>query len=402
LSYGGTQTRTAAWLVPLLVAVLALALPAAGEAAGPGAITGTVTGEGAGTLTGVKVCAELTGGAEEPRCDETRSDGTYEISGLAEGKYLVSFRPPSTLNFIRQFYADSPSELFAQRVSVGATTVSGIDAELQKGAKISGTVTAAATGFPVAGVIACAYSSAEFETFACGETNAFGAYVIQGLTGGYFEVEFFPTEGKQEVVGTTYPGLVPLVAGGEATGVDVALPAGGQVGGTVRLAATGAPVKGVQVCITEAGEAWPLACLRSPASGGYRFTGLWSGEYKVVFSPEASDLVEGENWEASPDSYPTQWWNGQSTFAAATPIGVTAGATVNGIDGSLGPGPVAAPSPPPATPPATAVVKPKPLKCKRNFVRKTVKGKARCVKRHTPKRHHRKHRPKPRAHAAHR
>ncbi|MBS1846246.1 MAG: carboxypeptidase regulatory-like domain-containing protein, partial [Actinobacteria bacterium] len=178
-----------------------------------------------------------------------------------------------------------------------------------------------------------------------------------------------------------------------------ALQRGGQIEGTVRLAATGAPLKGVEVCITEAGEAWPLGCLKTPASGGYRFTGLWNASFKIVFSPEASELEEGEFFEIPVDSYPTQWWNGQPTFALATPIGVVPGATVGGIDGSLGPGPVVVTPPAPVTPapPAKTVVapkpKPKPLKCKRGFVKKKLKGKpVRCVKRHKPARHHRRHR----------
>lgn len=191
-----------------------------------------------------------------------------------------------------------------------------------------------------------------------------------------------------------------LAAQQELLGIDAALQKGGQIEGTVRLAATGAPLQGVKVCITEATEAWPLGCLKTPASGRYRFTGLWAEAFKVVFSPEASELVEAESWEVTPDAYPTQWWNGRPSFAAATPIGAVPATTIGGIDGSLGPGPVAvtSPAPAPVTPPATVVVKPKPkpkaLKCRHGFVKKKVKGKAdRCVKRHKPKRHHHPHRP---------
>jgi Carboxypeptidase regulatory-like domain len=389
------------WLVTLVVAALALALPAVGEAAGPGGIAGTVTAEGGAELAGVQVCAEERGGLEEFGCDETDSLGGYEITGLAAGEYIVVFRPSSELNYVRQFYDGAPTELTALPVTVGVGLTSGIDAELAKGAKISGTVTASATGLPAANVFVCAYST-DFASVGCSETNAFGAYVIQGLAAGSYEVEFFPTEAKQNLVGANYPGLVTVPAGGERPGVNIALQTGGQIGGTVRLAATGTPLKGVEVCLTEAGESWPLACLKSPASGAYRFTGLWTGVYKVVFSPEASELEEGEYWEIPTAAYPAQWWNGQSTFAAATPIGVTAGTTIGGIDGSLGPGPVV--SPPagtPSSPPAATVVpKPKRLKCKRTFVKKKVKGKARCVKRHKAKRHRGKHHPKPRKHGS--
>jgi hypothetical protein len=402
LRNGSTKSRPAAWLIPLLVALLALALPAVGEAAGPGGISGTVRGEGVG-LAGVLVCAGRVSGPEEGECEETEPDGAYEIGGLAAGEYIVAFRPPSTLNFVRQFYDGASTELAAKHVIVGVGTIPGIDAVLAKGAKISGTVTAMATGLPVKGVAVCAYT-ADFGGFGCAQTNVVGAYVIQGLAAGSYEIEFFPTEGGQNVVGTTYPGLVTVPAGGEVPGVNAALPQGGQIEGTVRLAATGAPVKGVEVCITEAEEAWLLGCLKTPASGAYRFTGLWNASFKVVFSPEASEFEEGQEFGLAPDAFPTQWWNGQSTFAAATPIAITPPGVIGGIDGSLGPGPVV--SPPVSTPPASPVTapvkpKPKPLKCKRGFVKRTVKGKpARCVKRHKPKRHHHKHHPKPRKHVA--
>jgi hypothetical protein len=101
---------------------------------------------------------------------------------------------------------------------------------------------------------------------------------------------------------------------------------------------------------------------QSPASGKYRFTGLWAGTFKIVFSPEASEFEEAEGEGITPDAYPTQWWYGQSTFAAATSIAITPPSTVEGVDGSLGPGPPAAATPSPAppgplSPPVQKVVK---------------------------------------------
>jgi len=403
---GRLSTFAAAWLIPLLVAFVALALPAVGEAAGPGSIAGTVTVDGGASLAGVNVCAELPGEfeeEEETHCAKTQFDGAYLITGLPAGEYVVAFMPSSEQNYVRQFYDDAATKFAALTVAVGVGTTTGIDAVLEEGAKISGTVTAAATGLPVAGVEVCAYAT-DFVGFGCVQTNAFGAYVIQGLAAGAYEIEFFPTEGKQNLLGASYPGLVVVPAAGEKPGVNIALQPGGQISGTARLAATGAPLKGVEICVTEAEEAWPLACLKSPASGAYRFNGLWGGAFKVVFSPEASELEEGEFWEIPTDGYPTQWWNGQPTFDTATLIGITPGAVVTGVDGSLGPGPVVAPLPAPLTPaPVTATVKPKPkpLMCHRGWRKKKVKGKPRCVKRHRSKRHRAKHHPRPRKHVTH-
>jgi hypothetical protein len=386
----------------LFVALLVLALPAAGQAAEPGSISGTVTAKVGGLpIEGVEVCAE--GETEEAfGCAVTDENGEYEIAKLAAGVYKVEFwaRP---VGYVNQYYAGKRlwSEATPVVVSAGAST-SGIGAELEKGATISGRVTAAATGLPVAQVEVCAFTLDESE-FGCEATDGTGAYAIEGLAPGQYEVYFYTGKTEGELVSQPYElGLITLTTGQVRTGVNVALQIGGQISGTVRAAATGTPLKGVEVCIMEATETWPLGCLKTPTSGGYRFTGLWNASFKVVFSPEASELEEGQELGIAPDAFPTQWWNGQATFAAATPIAITPPAVVGGIDGSLGPGPVVTPpAATPSSPPATAIVKPKPkLKCKRGFVKKKVKGKARCVKRHKAKRHH-KHHPKPRKHAAH-
>jgi hypothetical protein len=379
-------------------------LPAAGEAAGPGSISGTVTGKGAGPLVGIEVCAFPIGSGEGSECVESGPGGSYLISGLPVGEYEVAFFG-SRLNYVLQFYDGAATFEAATPVPVGEGLTSGIDAELEKGAKIRGIVTAAATGAPVANVVVCAESTDGVGYGCSQETGATGAYVVQGLAPGSYEVEFWAGLTEENLLTTYYSGLVSVPAGGEVVGINGALPTGGQVEGTVRTAATGAPLAGVQVCVTGAQAAWVGACVTTPRSGGYRFFAMPTGSYKVVFSPEPSEIEEAEYWEIAADAFPTQWWNSQPTFATATPIGVVAGSTVAGIDGSLGPGPVVAPqpsAPQSPAPPAAAPVKPmpKPLKCKRDFAKKTVKGKARCVRRHKPKRHHRKHHPKPRGHSA--
>jgi hypothetical protein len=392
-------------LIPLLAVFVALALPAFGEAAEPGSIAGTVTAKvGGAPLEGVEVCAEAVVEGGGFGCATTDALGEYGIVGLPAGQYKVEFSARS-IGYVDQYYAGKRSWGEATPVSVSAgLTTPDIDAELEVGASVSGTVTAAQTGLPVAGVEVCAYTLDETE-FGCEETNGAGFYTIGGLGAGLYEVFFSTAEIEAELVSQYYGAPFTLAAGQKRTGVNAALDPGSQIGGTVRLAATGAPLAGVEVCLTEAGEPWALACLKTPASGKYRFLRLWAGPFKVVFSPEASELEDGPELELAPDAYPTQWWNGQSTFAAATPVQVFApGVSVANIDGSLGPGPVVAPpTPAPPSAPAATIVKPKPkpapLKCKRGFVKRTVKGKpARCVKRHKPKRHHRKHHAKPRKH----
>jgi hypothetical protein len=256
------------------------------------------------------------------------------------------------------------------------------------GATISGTVTAAATGAPVEKVEACAKRSEpvaepKLELEGCAKTNAAGEYTIDGLAPGQWSIYFYAQRAEADVVSAPY--AQPVVEVGphqNLPGVSQALIPGGQIAGTVRLAGTGAPVGGVQVCVTMASSPTPLGCVHTPSSGAYRFMRVWPGSYKVVFSPEPSG-------NEGPNLYPTQWWGGQSTFASAATIAITPPAIVGNIDASL-----VGPPAPPVTP-ITPVVK-KPLNCKRGFVKRKVQGKQRCVKRHKakPKPRHKRHRPR--------
>jgi hypothetical protein len=379
-------------LFPLLLGALLLALPAnamAEETTTTGSIAGTVTAEGGETLGDVEVCAEAVDKSHF-KCATTATDGTYAIAGLTPGEYNVGFW--TTRNYVVQFWRDKPTWGTATTVQVAAAELptSEIDAVLEVGATISGTITAAATGAPVERVEACAKlaepdAEPKLELEGCAKTDAAGEYTIDGLVPGEWTIFFYAQQAEADVVSAPYSAQPTLQVGPQQNllGVSQALIPGGQIAGTVRLAGTGAPVGGVQVCVTMASSPTPLGCVHTPSSGAYRFMRVWPGSYKVVFSPEPSG-TEG------PNSLPTQWWGGQSTFASAAAIAITPPAIVNNIDASL----VALPTPAPMTP-ITPVVK-KPLKCKRGFVKRKVHGKQRCVKRHKakPKPRHKHHKAK--------
>lgn len=358
-----------------------------------GSITGTVTDATESPVAEVEVCAAETVNKLNFKCVTTEADGTYEIAGLSPGAYNVGFW--TTRNYVVQFWKDKPTWETATAVTVQAgSQVSDINAVLEVGARISGTVTAAATGAPVEKVEACAKlvetkPGPELKLERCAKTNAAGEYTIDGLVPGQWSINFYAQQAEADVVSAPYAQpTVELGPQQNLPGVSQALTPGGQIAGTVRLAGTGAPVGGVQVCVTMASSPTPLGCVHTPSSGAYRFMRVWPGSYKVVFSPEPSG-TEG------PNSFPTQWWGGQSTFAAATPIEITPPTIVNNIDASL----IAPLAPAPVIPITTPIAK-KPLKCKRNFVKRKVHGKPRCVKRHQTKpkprhQHHRRHSAKP-------
>lgn len=398
-----------AWLVPALIAFAALALPSGAAAAVPGTIGGTVTSAGA-PVAGIEVCAfgvPGTATAGDGECAESASpNGEYEITGLAPGNYFVEFWPQGE-NYVRQFWEDTTEFASASQVPVvEGFPKMGIDAELEEGATISGTVTAAATGAPVAKVEVCAFKPGYG---ACAVTGLSGQYTIVGLPAGSWEVYFYTDETGQDLVSQPYPTAVTTVAHGAVPGINAALQKGGAIAGTVKLAATGAPLAGVRVCLVDATEVYTFGCLKSPASGRYRFYGLPAISYKIVFSPETSELVgpetepeEAAEYAEAPDAYPTQWWNGKPSFGLADPIAITPPGEVTNVDGSLGPPPVVA-APAPVVTPAPVVVKPKstkPLICHKGFAKRKVKGKLRCLKVHKKHHHRRHHKKHPRHRAA--
>jgi hypothetical protein len=368
-------------LLPLALGALLLAAPTdatAAESLTTGSITGSVTTKGGEPTGEVEVCVKTVDETSH-QCIPLPNGGFYEFAELPEGEYEVGFWP--TGNYVTQFWRNAPTWEKASPVKVPSVEAGGINATLVQGATISGFVTASATGLPVGEVEACATlvePEPELKLERCAITDGAGHYTIDGLAEGVWTLYFYAQEAAADVVSQAYSGGPIQVSAGEKVEPPVSqLGPGGQIAGTVRSASTGAPLGGVQVCVTTASSPAILGCLRTPASGAYRFMRVWPGTFKVVFSPEPSGST-------GPDSFWTQWWGGQPSFETATPISITPPQIVTGIDASL-----SAPEAPATTPSPEPVVTKPILKCKRGFVKRKVHGKQRCVKRH-------KHKPKPR------
>jgi hypothetical protein len=423
LSYRRNRTFVVARLIVLLFALAAVAFPASGEAAGTGSISGTVT-----NLSGEPV-EEV-----EEGCESTAADGTYEIAGLLPGNYTLIFWFYGENGI--HFYHGARSEPAATLVPVTAGQVTGevdemLDITDTSGARtsISGTVTAGATGLPVKGATVCAIKRGG--GVRCQATDAAGRYSLRNLEAGTWSV-FFSSEGLEpeylnqawhERSESEEPDPLVLGDGTNATGIDAVLWQGGEISGTVRVAATGAPLEEIRVCLVEAATAEPLGCEYTASDGSYRFEAVPTGTYKVAFSPEMVEIygklvteLEEEAGEVlfPPDGYPTSWWQGQASFAGAVPIELVAPAVVGGVDGLLGdvpvgdgsqggggqqflsPGgsgqagagaPVPAPLPLPLRPPPTKKV----TRCPHGFVKRVSKGKTKCVRLHKAAKHKPRH-----------
>lgn len=378
---GGT-TRGGRLLLGLTTAGLALAALAPALASA-GSISGSVSDASSHDPTAaVDVCAYSLAG-EGGICSTTDVAGDYMIGNLASGQYRVGFRGQEQ-NYVSQYYDHELQWLDSDLVAVGSGAVTGIDAELDSGGRIEGTVVERASGEPAEAWV-CARSAAPEGLGECSAPDGSGDYAIQGLPPADYKVEFWPGDGDlilqyyDHSINWWFATQVRLAAQGVRSGIDAELETGGRIEGTVRLAEGGAPMTGVGVCAEEsAGIAGGRECAESGADGTYLIEHLPPTDYKVEFDPEGDLLV--------------QFWNRKPGWNDADEVAVGPEATVSGIDAYLEVEPLAPPLifPPSLTtsPPMPAITKPLP-KCKRGFHRRWVKGKRRCV---------RKHRPRPRRH----
>jgi hypothetical protein len=313
------------------------------SAAVPGGVAGLV--QAAATeapIAGIEVCARATSEPLAPEtCAMTSATGEYEISGLPEGQYHVSFSAPakSGLNYLTQYFEARSTEALADPVTVTeATTTQKVNAMMQPGGEIKGSVSEG-EGNPLAGIEVCALEKSVEVPVRCVLTKASGNYAIAGLASGEYEIEFSTPTGFEPSYETQfYNGAtsrsaataVAVTAGSAAVkGVNAVLvpvpPPSGAIAGTVSSATTSAPLGNVHVCALSIAGALET-CTLTEASGVYTLPGLAPGDYHVEFVPP-------EGGEA----YELQWYKEKSAETEAEVVTVTGGETAGAIDAKLQP-----------------------------------------------------------------
>lgn len=223
-----------------------------------GQISGVVTAAtGKAPLEGVDVCASSgTITVFGSKCAVTNSSGEYKIVGLEEATYTVDFSPPAGADYLRTY---------REGVSVTVPNeTKNIEGELPTGGEVTGMVTDASTHARLAGVQVCATSG---ESGNCASTNATGEYTVSGLaSNASYTVEFVGQQGSnyapqvQTGISVTAPNPTP--------NVDAAMQPGGQLGGRVTDAASGAGIAGIEVCASEVGGGRFGGCATTNAPGG--------------------------------------------------------------------------------------------------------------------------------------
>jgi 5-hydroxyisourate hydrolase-like protein (transthyretin family) len=285
--------------------------------------------------------------------------GEYSITGLAPGDYRVQFnvgqywdgsrsvRP----NLVSEYYDDVTDWGSATTVDVLAGDRSGINAALEPGRSITGTVVLP-EGAPSEWLRSVSVSASSINGSMIGGLSATpdpiaGQYTITGLAPGSYQVAFRVMSGMP---GTEIPNLVdeyydnayslstatPVdVTGADMAGIDAALESGRSISGTVTLPAD-APTEwrqGIGVsAMTPTGDqlGYGNNVKLDPATGAYTYSRLPAGEFVVYFS--ASGYPDGSSW--APTDIAAEYYDKAPTRAEATLVSTTAG-DVTGIDAQL-------------------------------------------------------------------
>ena len=293
---------------------------------GPGgSISGTVkNGQGTGIANVDVWIYDLSGwwmsGAR------TNQNGVYTANGLPAGSYRVKFSPPSATGYSSEWYNNESKQGSADPVVVTVPNItSGIDAVLEQGGSISGTVTNG-VGSGLANVQVQLFDAADADMSAPKgtlTTNQNGSYTLSNLPSGSYNL-FFSGSGyfsewynNKTSQGSADP--VVVSAPNPTSGVNVILEQSGGISGTVTNGA-GIGIWNVWVGISNADGTYFLG-VPTDQQGHYTVSGLASGTYTVRFN--------------APSGYLSEWYDNKHSQNAATPVTVTLPNITSGINAVL-------------------------------------------------------------------
>jgi hypothetical protein len=358
-----------------------------------GTISGTVTATAGGApIEGVEVCSHVQPYTFEDSCTQTDSGGHYTLGSFASGSFAIQFSDRvRNRNYVDQYFGGSgafPGTLVS--VSGSGENRTRIDAQLHAGSSISGTVTDAGTHLPVAGLPVCAEGEISSGAYAsrCDLTSGGGEYRINGLPPAKYEVGF--QSGQFNYQPQYYDGvprgsestLVEILAAEEEkVSIDAEMQIGAEITGTLSEVGTHQPVPHMLVELLQPVKEgnWQTT---TDAAGHYAFRGLPEGEYIVAFSPANGPFGSDD------DGFSSQYYKGSATLAGATVLKVVPGNILTGIDGEVVNRFPHTANPIQVTLTPTPIQKTSPLRCRRGFHKKKVRGRTRCVKVHKKRHHH--------------
>ncbi|MFE5835378.1 carboxypeptidase regulatory-like domain-containing protein, partial [Arthrobacter sp. NPDC056493] len=194
-------------------------------------------------------------------------------------------------------------------------------------ATISGKVTAPA-GVDLAATTVFAYTADGQMPVASEQVREDGTYTVNALQAGAYKLEFNGYNNSGALAqwysgATTYETAtsVTVAAGQNLAGINVSLIKGATVSGRITVPA-GIDVSYLYVSVQSTGDDWYSASGSVNPDGSYSVRGLPAGTYKIQFVGGNTGAI-------------TQWHAAATSFDTATPVTLTAGQALTGINATL-------------------------------------------------------------------
>jgi len=263
------------------------------------------------------------------RTVSTDANGRY-TAALTPGIYRVRFSDPAAVYGL-QFYSNAAAIKIARDLVIAGNAVAGVDARLQVGGSITGTLRPGPLGYATAGdVAAYTFAAGEWQEVRRGTAAQVGTYQIVGLLPGTYRVclrsnlylAFNISPCYDHISGgVDYATDVAVVAGEVISGIDVVgrdFVDYATISGTVTSEGQ-TPLQGIRV------TAWTnglyATITNTDEAGTYRLAVVARGEIQVQFS--------------NPDGlYQDQWFDG-STLTDATSLDLEPFQVQSGVDAVL-------------------------------------------------------------------
>lgn len=292
-----------------------------------GQISGTVTDQQGNAVAGVRVIACTNPPFGCDASTETLVDGTYTLSQLAPGAWL--------LHFIDQTEGNGDTWYENAIDSNGATAVVVVGGQITQDIDVAFTLPGSLTGFadlPSGGpLVGESVEACRTDGTGCVVTltSDDGTYEFGQISPGTYRVRAHPQGGHaptfyggSSTVAAALP--VTITSGLEASGIDITVASAAFVSGRV----TDASGTGLFVS-----QVHPRACSQAADFCG---SGLLSnGEYTIAGLPAADDYVVQFPNQLVTNAFETEWYCDSESESSALRIDVRAGETNNGIDASM-------------------------------------------------------------------
>ena len=233
-------------------------------------INGVITRDAGGAPVG-GATVEVYHGGSEHSVAYSSTDGDFALTGLASGPAIVVVSAPGL-------------EPARSTITLADDAPTQHDAALRAGTTVRGVVSDAG-GDPVAGATVAIATDPTLPAPTEAVTGADGSYAVSGISAGDWEAEVGADgfASVRQAFSASGSGIVE---------VDVELPIGGTIEGTVRRVSTGVPIADATITVFPADG--PPVQATTDLVGRYSIADLAPGEATVNAAATESELVPGE------------------------------------------------------------------------------------------------------------